>query len=101
MKFFASYLQKCKNYYKFIHHLFLILISEYLVVNMTQNHKQLFGHCVNVLNTYNGDTMSVEEHVNKYLKENGVIIYNIFILASGYKITEFKKLLYPSEMTTR
>lgn len=39
---------------------------------MTQNHKQLFGHCVNVLNTYNGDTMSVEEHVNKYLKENGI-----------------------------
>jgi hypothetical protein len=48
----------------------------------------LFGHCVNVLNTYNGDTMSVEEHVNRYLKENGVIICNIFMLASGYKITE-------------
>ena len=68
--------------------MFFLLISEYLVVNMTQNHKQLFGHCVNVLNTYNGDTMSVEEHVNRYLKENGVIICNIFMLASGYKITE-------------
>ncbi|XP_052102292.1 cilia- and flagella-associated protein 99-like isoform X3 [Mytilus californianus] len=39
---------------------------------MTQNHKQLFVHCVQVLNTYNVDTQSVEEHVNRYLKENGI-----------------------------
>ncbi|XP_076105059.1 cilia- and flagella-associated protein 99-like isoform X3 [Mytilus galloprovincialis] len=40
--------------------------------DMTQNHKQLFVHCVQVLNTYNVDTQSVEEHVNRYLKENGI-----------------------------
>lgn len=39
---------------------------------MSQNHKQLSAHCVNVLNTYNADTQSVEGHVNKYLKENGI-----------------------------
>lgn len=41
---------------------------------MSQNHKQLFSHCVQVLNAYNHDTQSVDEHVNRYLKENGVCI---------------------------
>lgn len=36
------------------------------------NHGAILGHCVNVLDTYNKDMQSVEEHVNKYLKHQAV-----------------------------
>ena len=36
------------------------------------NHGTILGHCVNVLDTYNKEMFSVEEHVNKYLKQQNV-----------------------------
>lgn len=36
------------------------------------NHRAILGHCVNVLDTYNRDMQSVEEHVNKYLKQQSI-----------------------------
>ncbi|XP_061186311.1 cilia- and flagella-associated protein 99-like isoform X2 [Saccostrea echinata] len=39
---------------------------------MSLTHGQLLVHCIQVLDTYNGDMQSVEEHVNKYLKNNQI-----------------------------
>jgi len=44
-------------------------------MSLTLNHGQLFGHCIRVLDTYNRDMQSVEEHVNRYLKNQSVCIY--------------------------
>ncbi|KAK3094329.1 hypothetical protein FSP39_000366 [Pinctada imbricata] len=39
---------------------------------MSLNHGQLLGHCIKVLDMYEKDLQSVEEHVNRYLKVNRV-----------------------------
>lgn len=39
---------------------------------MSLSHGQLLVHCIRVLDSYNSDTQSVEEHVNKYLKNNQI-----------------------------
>ena len=39
---------------------------------MSFSHGQLLVHCIQVLDSYNCDIQSVEEHVNKYLKNNQV-----------------------------
>jgi len=36
--------------------------------------KSLLEHCVSVLNLYNSDIDSVDDHVNQYLKANQVSI---------------------------
>ncbi|XP_022343302.2 cilia- and flagella-associated protein 99-like isoform X1 [Crassostrea virginica] len=39
---------------------------------MSFSHGQLLVHCIQVLDSYNSDIQSVEEHVNKYLKNNQI-----------------------------
>jgi len=36
------------------------------------DHRTLLDHCVAVLDLYNKDIQSIEEHVNRYLKQSGV-----------------------------
>ena len=47
------------------------------------NHKNLLEHCVRVLDTYNRDVDAMDEHVNKYLKYNGVS-QTVLIAAKQY-----------------
>lgn len=43
------------------------------------DHKALLEHCVTVLDFYKSDTQSIEDHVNRYLKQNGVSVQFPFI----------------------
>lgn len=54
----------------YVHYFLFVFLQE--SIKMSFSHGQLLVHCIQVLDSYNCDIQSVEEHVNKYLKNNQV-----------------------------
>ena len=48
------------------------------------DHKELIGHSVQALNTFDVESRAIEEHVNRYLKYQAV---SIFIFASQIDVS--------------
>lgn len=68
----TSVKEKRSNHTDFDHGIYDNLLFRSKKTKMSLSHGQLLVHCIRVLDSYNSDTQSVEEHVNKYLKNNQV-----------------------------